>query len=50
MVKEGKGRHAALQEAKQELLRNSQYKHLYYWASFIPSGDWQPLSQSAEDI
>jgi len=43
--KQGKGRHIALQEAKQELMKTPQYQHPYYWASFIPSGDWTPLSQ-----
>ncbi|KAM3089828.1 CHAT domain-containing tetratricopeptide repeat protein [Phormidesmis sp. 146-35] len=45
MVKENKGRHSALQEAKQEMLKNPKYQHPYYWASFIPSGDWTPLSK-----
>jgi len=45
MVKEGKGRHGALQETKRDMLKNPKYQHPYYWASFIPSGDWTPLSK-----
>ncbi|MBD2210878.1 tetratricopeptide repeat protein [Nostoc linckia FACHB-104] len=39
----GKGRHEALREVQLELLNNPQYKHPYYWASFIPSGNWRAM-------
>lgn len=45
MLREGKGRHAALQTAKKEMLKNPKRQHPYYWASFISSGDWTPLSE-----
>jgi CHAT domain-containing protein len=42
-LKANKGRHAALQETQLEFLKNPKYQHPYYWASFIPSGNWRPL-------
>ena len=42
-LKEGKGRHEALREVQLELLNNPEYQHPYYWASFIPSGNWREM-------
>jgi CHAT domain-containing protein len=42
-VKVGKGRHEALRETQLEFLNNSKYQHPYYWASFIPSGNWRGM-------
>ncbi|NJO62083.1 MAG: CHAT domain-containing protein [Richelia sp. RM2_1_2] len=42
-IKAGKGRHAALREVQLEFLKNPKYQHPYYWASFIPSGNWQSM-------
>ena len=49
-LQQGEGRTTALHEVQREMLRgeltgeNSQsYEHPYYWASFIPSGDWSPM-------
>ncbi|WP_238361036.1 CHAT domain-containing protein [Iningainema tapete] len=42
-LKAGKGRHEALRAAQLEMLSNPSYQHPYYWASFVPSGDWTPL-------
>ncbi|BAZ42612.1 peptidase-like protein [Calothrix sp. NIES-4101] len=42
-IKAKKGRHAALREAQLEFLKNPNYQHPYYWASFIPSGNWQEM-------
>ncbi|MBD2202795.1 CHAT domain-containing protein [Calothrix sp. FACHB-1219] len=39
----GKGRHEALREVQLELLNNPQYQHPYYWASFIPAGNWRAM-------
>ncbi|WP_308796484.1 tetratricopeptide repeat protein [Tolypothrix sp. FACHB-123] len=39
----GKGRHEALREVQLELLNNPQYQHPYFWASFIPSGNWRVM-------
>lgn len=43
-LKDGKGRHEALRQAQLEMLKTSYYQHPYFWASFIPSGNWTPLS------
>jgi CHAT domain-containing protein/tetratricopeptide (TPR) repeat protein len=40
----GTGRAEALRRAKLELLR--QNHHPYYWAGFIPAGDWRALDDS----
>ena len=37
-----KGRSEALREIQLSML-NSEYAHPYYWAAFIPSGDWTPM-------
>ncbi|MBW4671722.1 MAG: tetratricopeptide repeat protein [Cyanomargarita calcarea GSE-NOS-MK-12-04C] len=42
-VKAGKGRHEALRETQLEFLNNPKYEHPYYWASFIPSGNWRGM-------
>jgi CHAT domain-containing protein len=42
-IKAQKGRHSALREVQLEFLKNPNYQHPYYWASFIPSGNWQPI-------
>jgi CHAT domain-containing protein len=42
-LKAGKGRHEALRSAQLALLKNSNYQHPYYWASFVPSGNWTPI-------
>jgi CHAT domain-containing protein len=42
----GMGRHEALQAAKQEIMKIPNYHHPYYWAGFIPSGDWTPLRKN----
>jgi CHAT domain-containing protein len=41
----GKGRSEALYLTQRGLLQDPQYSHPYYWASFIPSGNWQPLAK-----
>ncbi|MBO3462126.1 CHAT domain-containing protein [Aetokthonos hydrillicola Thurmond2011] len=39
------GRSKALQQIQLEMLRSKQYQHPYYWAAFIPSGDWRPMER-----
>ncbi|MGF1602811.1 MAG: CHAT domain-containing protein, partial [Thermosynechococcaceae cyanobacterium] len=39
--KEGRGE--ALRKTQLEMLKGQQYQHPYYWAAFIPSGDWRPI-------
>ncbi len=52
-LKQGEGRTTAIHEVQKQMLRgelqgeNGQsYQHPYYWASFIPSGDWTPMEVS----
>jgi CHAT domain-containing protein len=43
-LKAGMGRHEALRNAQLKLLREySNYENPFYWAAFIPSGNWKPL-------
>jgi len=42
----GTGRAEALRQAKLHLLRQPRYAHPYYWAAFIPAGDWTPLDKN----
>ncbi|XWK87591.1 MAG: tetratricopeptide repeat protein [Phormidium sp.] len=37
------GRSSALREIQLEMLRGNKYQHPYYWAAFIPSGDWNAM-------
>jgi CHAT domain-containing protein len=41
----GAGRAEALRQAKLHLMRQPRYAHPYYWAAFIPAGDWRPLDK-----
>ncbi|WP_322746046.1 DUF2225 domain-containing protein [Nostoc sp. LEGE 06077] len=45
----GKGRHEALRAAQLDLLNSQEYQHPRFWAAFLPSGDWTPLSNVAGD-
>lgn len=40
----GDSRDVALRETQQSFLEHPEYNHPYYWASFIASGDWKPLT------
>jgi CHAT domain-containing protein/Tfp pilus assembly protein PilF len=37
------GRSAALRQTQLEMLKNPKYQRPYYWAAFIPSGEWASL-------
>ena len=41
----GRGRTDALRTMQLKLLRSADYQHPYYWASFVPAGQWTPLSE-----
>jgi CHAT domain-containing protein/Tfp pilus assembly protein PilF len=40
----GTGRAEALRRAKLRILQQPRFAHPYYWAAFIPAGDWTPLA------
>ena len=40
----GTGRAEALRRAKLHLIQQPRFAHPYYWAAFIPAGDWTPLA------
>jgi uncharacterized protein (TIGR03382 family) len=42
----GAGRAAGLRAAQLAMLADKNHRHPYFWASFIPSGDWRPLRES----
>lgn len=42
-LKAGKGRHQALRDAQLEFLSTKGYEHPYFWAAFVPSGNWAGL-------
>ncbi|MGB7440723.1 MAG: CHAT domain-containing protein [Coleofasciculaceae cyanobacterium] len=37
------GRSEAIRQTQLEMLASPQYQHPFYWASFIPSGEWKPM-------
>jgi CHAT domain-containing protein len=37
------GRSEALRQTQLDFLQSEDYTHPYFWAAFIPSGDWRPL-------
>ncbi|MDY6783290.1 MAG: CHAT domain-containing tetratricopeptide repeat protein [Cyanobacteriota bacterium] len=39
----GEGRSEALRQVQLEMLRGGSYQHPYYWAAFIPSGEWREI-------
>jgi len=39
----GEGRSAALREVQLEMLNHPRYQHPYFWAAFIPSGEWAAM-------
>jgi CHAT domain-containing protein len=46
-LQQGTGRAEALRRAKRHLLQQPGYAHPFYWAAFIPAGDWRPLDATA---
>ena len=42
----GTGRAEALRQAKLRVMRQPRDAHPYYWAAFIPAGDWRPLDKN----
>ena len=44
----GEGRSEAMQNAQLAMLRSKDHSHPYYWAAFVASGEWRPLSLPGE--
>ncbi len=42
-LKQGQGRSEALRQVQLQMLRKRGREHPFYWASFIPSGEWANL-------
>jgi tetratricopeptide (TPR) repeat protein len=43
-LKNNVGRSEALRQTQLDMLQNPESQHPYYWAAFIPSGDWTPMA------
>ena len=43
---ENEGRHQALREIQLDFLNSEEYNHPYFWAAFIPSGNWRSMTPS----
>jgi CHAT domain-containing protein/tetratricopeptide (TPR) repeat protein len=43
MLQQGQGRGEALRRVQLEMLKKMKWRHPYYWASFIQSGEWANL-------
>ncbi|MDY6936101.1 MAG: tetratricopeptide repeat protein [Cyanobacteriota bacterium] len=41
----GSGRSDALHQTQLEMLQGDEYSHPYYWAAFIPSGNWKAMEK-----
>ena len=44
-LKNNVGRSEALRQTQLEMLQKPESQHPYYWAAFIPSGDWTAMEQ-----
>ena len=42
----GEGRSEALRNAQLTMMKSKDRSHPYYWAAFVPIGDWRPLAES----
>jgi CHAT domain-containing protein/Tfp pilus assembly protein PilF len=40
---QNEGRSDALRQVQLEMLNSQEYQHPYYWAAFVPIGDWSPM-------
>lgn len=41
----GEGRAEALRNAQLTMMKSKERSHPYYWAAFVPIGDWRPLAK-----
>jgi len=44
-LRQGEGRSEALRQVQLKMLRSERRSHPYYWASFVPTGNWAPLAE-----
>jgi CHAT domain-containing protein len=44
------GRSEALRQTQLEMLKSKNYQHPYYWAAFIPSGNWTSLESVSPNV
>ncbi|TVQ53104.1 MAG: CHAT domain-containing protein, partial [Spirulina sp. DLM2.Bin59] len=42
-IMQGEGRGEALRQVQLAMLGDARYDHPFYWAAFVPSGDWRPM-------
>lgn len=42
-LREGRGRGESLRQVQLEMLHEKEYAHPYFWAAFIPSGNWDKM-------
>ena len=42
---EGLGRGEALRNMQLRLLQEPELQHPFFWASFVPAGDWRPITK-----
>ncbi|WP_198954263.1 CHAT domain-containing tetratricopeptide repeat protein [Moorena bouillonii] len=47
LLDQNMGRTEALRQTQLQLLKDKEYQHPYYWASFIVSGNWRPMKSVA---
>jgi CHAT domain-containing protein len=41
LLKDGRDKATALQQAQLKILEKEEYSHPYYWAPFVLVGDWE---------
>ncbi|NEO47992.1 MAG: CHAT domain-containing protein, partial [Moorea sp. SIO4A3] len=45
LLDQNMGRTEALRQTQLQMLKDQRYQHPYYWASFIVSGNWEPMGE-----
>ncbi|NEO89987.1 MAG: tetratricopeptide repeat protein [Moorea sp. SIO3G5] len=45
LLDQNMGRTEALRQTQLDMLKDERYQHPYYWASFIVSGNWEPMGE-----
>ncbi|GGA34740.1 CHAT domain-containing protein [Okeania sp. KiyG1] len=49
-VLKNEGRSEAMRQTQLEMLGTEGYQHPYYWASFIPSGEWRGMRSQKSEV